>query len=357
MSNMLDVFVICLESTKQKRCLPTMHAWQQVARQFNLAVQAVKATTPSDFDAGQKIHVYARSYFSDQLGSRKTTDVVGSAVEAACALSHISIWKRILASQKAAIVLEDDAWDTPARLSGLLAQLGSMPSQCEVYLLKFIPTTLKCEPTDQTVQTVQTGQTGQTGQTVPACKVVKFAGATAYWLSPSGAKKLLQSAEPVVFQLDIYMSACIQALDLQVYTKASNAILMHTFLTDALKTSLGSKHSRSKIMTYGSVLAALVVVCIALIVYCALRVNYLKKMCSNSTYKTNPINPINPVNPVNPINPTKPTNLPNRPKRPNQPNQSNRPVRPIRPVRPNQPNQPIRPIRPNRPVRPVRPKN
>ena len=293
MSNMLDVYVICLESTKQKRCLPTIHAWQQVASQFNLAVQAVKATTPSDFDASQKIHVYARSYFSDQLGSRKTTDVVGSAVEAACALSHISIWKRILANQKAAIVLEDDAWDTPARLSGLLAQLGSMPSQCEVYLLKFIPTTLKCEPTNQTVQTVQT---------VPACKVIKFAGATAYWLSPSGAKKLLQFAEPVVFQLDIYMSACIQAMDLQVYTKASNAILMHTFLADALKTSLGSKHSRSRIMTYGSVLAALVVVCIVLIVYCVLRVNYLKTMCNNA-------------------------NLTNRPNRPNRPT----PTRPNRP--------------------------
>ena len=52
---MLDVFVICLEKTKQTRCLPTMQAWQNVASQYNLAVQAVKATTPADFDANQKI--------------------------------------------------------------------------------------------------------------------------------------------------------------------------------------------------------------------------------------------------------------------------------------------------------------
>ena len=287
---MLDVFVICLEKTKQTRCLPTMQAWQHVASQYNLAVQAVKATTPADFDANQKIHAYARSYFSNQLGSRKTTDVVGSPVEAACALSHISAWKRVLANQKAAIILEDDAWDTPPRLSKLLDQLPGMPSNCEVYLLKFIPTTLKCEPTGPT------NQTGPSGQTDKPCKVVKFAGATAYWLSPSGAAKLLQSAEPVVFQLDIYMSACIQATNLQVYTKPGNAILMHTFLSDALQTSLGSKHSRSRIMTYGSILAALTVVCLALIVYCALRVSYLKRNClANSTTK--------------PTKPTKPTKL------------------------------------------------
>ena len=230
-------YVICLEKTRAKRCEPTFAAWKKVLPN----TQRLTAITPNDFDLTNVAHPYARSCI--QLKERKTLEMIGAATEVACSMSHIKAWTIIAKSGKPGIVVEDDVAMSERKIQNMIGQLKDMPQDTEVYLLHFIGINLR-----------------STNLANGYIDVQRYTGTQAYWLTPQAAKKLLQFAFPIVFQVDTYMARA----GLKVRSRKENRMSWLKFMKDNLGSTLGKNHVSSAMLTMLITIAVLVIVIILL---------------------------------------------------------------------------------------------
>lgn len=223
-------YIICLQKTTETRCTPTFNAWQGVASAHNVNVETLTAITPDDFDLVDYVHPYVYNCIKE--GSRKTLDLLGSSVETACALSHMKAWQTIVDSGKPGIVVEDDMAMSNEELNTLLSQLSDMPSDSDMFLLHFTGINFRYTPRKDGFIDVQS-----------------FVGGMCYYLTVETAKKFLQYATPLVFQVDTFMSSCIGMLDLKVRSSLSNQLSVWKAATDCMASTLGTNHVSSTLLS------------------------------------------------------------------------------------------------------------
>lgn len=226
----IPVYIICLAKTQAQRCDPTFSAWDLVATDHNLDVQRLTATTPDDFELADTVHPYVQKCILDN--ERKTTDFLGSKVEASCALSHISAWKKIAESGNPGIVVEDDMNVLPDKLNGMLDQLRTMPADTDMYLLSYLGFQFRSSPLPDGFLAVDS-----------------YVGNQAYYLTSEAAAQLVKYAFPLVFQIDTYASQSAAALGIRIRTRPENMIgWWKAFQDNILGSTLGDGHYNSTLM-------------------------------------------------------------------------------------------------------------
>lgn len=234
----IPTYIICLQKTRAKRCDPTYHAWKKVLP----LTQRLKAITPDDFNLKEVVHPYALSCI--QRKERKTLEFIASDKEVACAMSHIKAWKKIVDTNQASIVVEDDMAMSERKIRNMVNQLHRMPADTEMYLLHFIGINLKSKK-------MQRGY----------IDVNQFNGLQAYYLTPQGAKKLLANAFPIVFQIDTYAARA----GLRVRSRKENIMSWLKFMKDNFRSTLGNNHVSSKMLTMIIIMIVLIILLILLI--------------------------------------------------------------------------------------------
>lgn len=235
----IPTYVICLQKTRAKRCDPTYHAWKKVLP----LTQRLTAITPDDFDLKEVAHPYALSCIRRK--KRKTLEFIASDKEVACAMSHITAWKKIVETNQPSIVVEDDMAMSETHIRNMVNQLNRMPDDTEMYLLQFNGINLKSKK-----------------MTRGYIDVHQFTGTLAYYLTPQGAKKLLANAFPIVFQVDTYAARA----GLRVRSRKENQMPWLKFMKDNLGSTLGKNHISSRM--FAMLIAMVVLVIVLLVLIC-----------------------------------------------------------------------------------------
>ena len=245
----MKVYIICLKSTYEKRCKPTLESWYRIASKslLNLEIVHVDATTPADFELEDVVHPYTHNSILKKR--RNTTDILGSDKECACYLSHLKIWNMIVASQEPGIVVEDDGNRDVKQGLQRLDQLQKKPLNTDIYLLEHAPIKFQAFKYNNDY-----------------LKVNRFVGAMFYYIDLNACTRLIRYSIPLVFNVDTYMSSCIQSLDLNIYTKRGNALSVSSFITQHMISSLGKNHYSSALINISVALVILTLVSITLIV-------------------------------------------------------------------------------------------
>lgn len=221
----IKTYIICLEKNRQTRCDPTFRAWSELG----LDLERIPAVTPKDFNLREVVHPYV--YSAIMKNDRKTTDLIGSQVEAACAMSHISAWQKIADSNEPGIVLEDDMELSQSKIRYILDWMVKMPKDTDMYLLHYTGINFK-----------------STKRANGFLDVHSFVGGMAYYLTPQTAKKLLRHARPLVFQIDTHMSKSMVMYNFRVRTRPENRLSMMKAFRDNALSTLGGSHLSSSLI-------------------------------------------------------------------------------------------------------------
>ena len=203
---MLDVHVICLESAYLTRGKVTMaYLEKELDKSLYSNLVKVTAVTPKDFVLEEVVDTKQFAIITKKLPRIVHADL-DKAEQVGCALSHIGIWQTCAQSKQPVVVVEDDV--RPSNIS------------------KRIRDALVFKDADLVLLACNSFAHKFTN------KVSKFTGTGAYYLTPRGATTLLKGALPVSMHIDHYMTTCIDAYDLDVYS------IEHA--NDQAKTKLGS---------------------------------------------------------------------------------------------------------------------
>lgn len=148
------------------------------------------AITPNDFDVEAVASAQQVAIIKGRRGRVEHADM-SSKAQVACALSHVSLWQLCAESNHPIVVVEDDVHphDMSIRLQAAFRLKGDVVLLCCAKLVR----------NDKTKQ------------------VSSFVATGAYYLTPSGANKLLKHVFPVAMHVDYYMSACIATYKLEVF--------------------------------------------------------------------------------------------------------------------------------------------
>jgi GR25 family glycosyltransferase involved in LPS biosynthesis len=228
------IYIICLEKTKSKRCLPTLNAWKKVSHN----IQTVQAITPQEFNLKDVVTPY--TYAGIQNRNRKSVELLGAPVEAACGLSHIKTWRLIAESQEPGIILEDDMDLPEYKIRMLLNQLQDMPNNTDIYLLHFNGINFKGSKIG-----------GIRGKYM---NVSNFSGLMAYYITPKAAKLLARYALPMDAQIDTYVPRLAQIHQLNIRTQFGNRLSFVKAARDNFKSTLGNNHLSSQLLLFAGLL-------------------------------------------------------------------------------------------------------
>ena len=198
-----------------------------------------------------------KTYFSDsfQLPSK---GAIG------CALSHYAIWKHCLDNKHPVVVMEEDVTFEPHVASALMGALSTLPRDAMYATLIHTPYSVwNCtSPDRRLIDSVHDGWYELN---------LGILGTQCYYLSPKGAKILLQHAYPVAFQVDVYISTvAFTNPNFRAYATKNNpysATKPQTLekVPSVIRNSLSGHFSRKAIgsMVLCSVVVVLVVLCVA----------------------------------------------------------------------------------------------
>ena len=204
----MDVLVICLGATAQKRCIPTIQnikAYKQGMGESGISgigsITPVTAVTPADFDDSQ-VHPFAlqtidykRRSLHCQLSHRN---------QVGCALSHIECWKRCVEKDEPVLVVEDDLLNPAFHyvLQDFFSSEFTQKNSCDLV-------SLAC---------LRFGNKWKKNKDSSTFNHLEYMmGCMCYCIHPDCARKLLQHALPVVMHIDHYMSVCINSQSLRAY--------------------------------------------------------------------------------------------------------------------------------------------
>ena len=186
-----NIHVICLESKFAERGAVTLaFLASNIDKNLYGTLQKFKAVTPNDFDVDAVASAQQVAIIKGRRGRVEHADM-SSKAQAACALSHVSLWQLCAESNHPIVVVEDDVHphDMSIRLREAFRLKGDVVLLCCAKLVR----------NDKTKQ------------------VSSFVATGAYYLTPSGANKLLKHVFPVAMHVDYYMSACIATYNLEVF--------------------------------------------------------------------------------------------------------------------------------------------
>lgn len=201
-----------------------------------------------------------KTYFSDsfQLPSK---GAIG------CALSHYAVWEQCLVKKHPVIVMEEDVVFKNANTAdAVLNALNNLPPDAMYASLIHTPWSVwNCASPDR--HAVDSEYVGwyELNQGV--------LGTQCYYLSPRGAKILLQHAYPVVFQVDVYISMVAYTnTDFRAYATKNNPYSSFQYLVDASKSTIGYGKSSLRLILpesnwfyvfWCTIVVVLVVLCVA----------------------------------------------------------------------------------------------
>jgi glycosyl transferase, family 25 len=177
----LPVFVVSLpQSTERRRPLLAVLTEMDVAHEVFEAADGAKLVSRREVPWSDAATLEPQPL----LGRRLTAGEIG------CAVSHLTLWRRIAGGQERAVVLEDDchlAHTFPGVLSGLRAQAWDL-------------VLLGHRSTRRGAEAGATPALGgrPLGRSHRLARLVEFAtGSYAYAISPEGAARLARFAEPI----------------------------------------------------------------------------------------------------------------------------------------------------------------
>jgi GR25 family glycosyltransferase involved in LPS biosynthesis len=197
MPRSIEVHVIALASKWATRGRPTTDHFQKAG----LVVHRFDAVTPADFD--QKVDGFVHPQVGAIIDGGWQRDVpadLSHINQVACALSHYALWRRCIELDRPIIVAEDDS--LPANMARRLQDLASAPPDADLVLLQCMATEFHSHSVPNNV----------------CRKVDKFWGASCYYLTPTGAAKMIRFAIPVVMHVDAYMARCLGAGLVRAYS-------------------------------------------------------------------------------------------------------------------------------------------
>jgi glycosyl transferase family 25 len=179
----LPVFVISLAWSVERRA-PLLAALMRAGIAHEVVEAADGATLVDRRDIpGGDAHTLDRQPL---LGRRLTPGEIG------CAVSHLMLWRRIAASARPAVVLEDDCQLAESAPS-VLERLAAMPHAWDLVLLGHRSTR---RGRDRGATPAVRGRVLGRGHRL--ARLVEFAtDACAYAISPRGAERLARFAEPI----------------------------------------------------------------------------------------------------------------------------------------------------------------
>lgn len=247
----MDVYVICLKKSFEKRCRPTLESWEIIRNaakeelQMDITIHKVTAITPNDFRQEDIVHPYTQDCITKK--QRNTTDILGSQVEAACFLSHMKCWNMIQTSGRMGIVVEDDGWRNKKTGLQRLKQVQGRPADTDIFLCEYAPVKFVSKKDKHSDYR----------------QVSKFVGCMFYGMTPQCATKVIQHALPLTVNVDIYLSSCIGPLELKVYSKQGNHLPILDFFIQNAKSTLGKGHYNSALLNLS--IASVVVLCLLLV--------------------------------------------------------------------------------------------
>ena len=256
MNNQIAGFIIALEGNDTdiiniNKYLPNVRRFDAVDTRNEIL--QTKSVHPAALAGIQK------TYFSDsfQLPSK---GAVG------CALSHYAVWEQCLANQYPVVVMEEDViFENAHTASAVLNALNTLPPDAMYASLIHTPYSVWnfTSPDRRLIDSVHDGWYELN---------LGVLGTQCYYLSPKGAKILLEHAYPVAFQVDVYISTVAYTNpDFRAYATKNNPYSTIKYLVDAGKSTIGYRKISVRVflpesnwfyVVFCSVVVVLVVLCV-----------------------------------------------------------------------------------------------
>jgi GR25 family glycosyltransferase involved in LPS biosynthesis len=215
----INFYVICLEKKKKERCKKTLNCLEN-NNYFN--VEIFKAITPDDYNHNSKnINLIVKNNIQNK--NRIHINLLGSKGEIGCALSHISLWRECIRKNEPIIIAEDDLIIDRESLGKIYKFIKEkVPNDTDILLIRPFPFPF-----------IKKKKIGDS-----LYKVNKFCGFQLYYITPKCAIKLLKNVFPLFYQIDLYVSSCIQSLNLNCYYTNISPMKYHKFILDNFNSQL-----------------------------------------------------------------------------------------------------------------------
>jgi len=181
----VPAFVICLESKAASRCDVNI---KNIRKVFPLA-ERTAAVDAKGIDAATdpRISCFAKYH----IKSDQDTDLmhINSTGAVGCALSHIGLWNRCVALGRPIVVVEDDMFISDTKAVKIRNAMAHIPTGVDFASIVYLPALSNASVCGAKWCPIKYG----------------FAGTQIYYVTPRGARILLQEALPVVTHVDAYI--------------------------------------------------------------------------------------------------------------------------------------------------------
>jgi GR25 family glycosyltransferase involved in LPS biosynthesis len=167
----------------------------------SLQIQRINATNGKKLEYLKDRRIATHTRLNIMRNDRRTHREIATLGAIGCSLSHIAIWKKLIASGKPyAVVMEDDARFNLHQLQAINNLVKTIPPSSQIWLLGFYRPNLIEEPLPRSKW----------------ARVFQFTASHAYILTRAAAQKLLEQATPIEMHIDHYISAMSTLYDLDM---------------------------------------------------------------------------------------------------------------------------------------------
>lgn len=232
-------FVICLERKNKERCDVNF----PFVKQLFVNAQRMNAVDANTIDLQTPdVSVFAKYHIEKSLD----TDIIHLSVKGAvgCAMSHINAWKKIMESGEAGIVIEDDI-NIDGQENDIFNAFAQLPEDDTVDYASFMY--LNWGSTKITDHSSYNDRWNQISSRY-------FSGTQMYYVTPNGAKKLLDNVYPILTHIDTYIAylAATTSYDFKGIFLKNNLYPFHLEWKDNLQSTLGHELRIKKILPDGN---------------------------------------------------------------------------------------------------------
>lgn len=229
-------YVICLERKSKERCdinFPFVKKLFVNAERMD----AVDASTV-DISSNKNISPFAKYHLQTALD----TDVLHLSVKGAvgCAMSHINAWTKIVESEEPGFIIEDDI-NIDGKQADIAAAFGKLPDDDSIDFASFMY--LNWGNTKLRDHDTYNDDWYQISSRY-------FSGTQLYYLTPRGAKILLEHVYPISAHIDVYIAyvAATNSYNFKAIFLKRNLYPFHLEWKDNLQSTLGHAITIKKIL-------------------------------------------------------------------------------------------------------------
>jgi GR25 family glycosyltransferase involved in LPS biosynthesis len=233
-------YVICLERKNKERCdihFPFIKNLFVNAKRMD----AVDAST-LDVQSDKRVSLFAKYHLQTTLD----TDVLHLSMKGAvgCAMSHINVWKKIADSGEPGFVIEDDI-NIDGQETDLATAFARLPDDDSIDFASFMY--LNWGNTKIRDHANYNDDWYQISSRY-------FSGTQMYYLTPNGAKLLLENVYPIATHIDVYIAyvAATKSYNFKAIFLKQNLYPFHLEWKDNLQSTLGHDITIKKILPDGN---------------------------------------------------------------------------------------------------------